>query len=580
MSRPSTLERIPAHLRQYVVQQDYEAYDAVDQAVWRFILLQTYNQLKETAHPIYVSGLNQTGIFIDRIPRIEEMDECLSHYGWGAVCVDGFIPPRAFQEFQALGILTIAADVRTADHLAYTPAPDIIHESAGHAPIIPDPDYNRFLRRFGEIGRLAFSSREDLAVYNAIRNLSVVKEDISSTSEQIYAAEVRLEEAIASVSYTSEASLMSRLHWWTVEYGLIGTPQDYKIYGAGILSSVGESYFLHLPEVRKIKLTSACVDVNYDITKQQPQLFVVETFDQLNDILDEVSKDFACFVGGAKALRVAKESGETCTVELNSGLQITGILTGVVDEDQPAYLQFTGPCALARRNRHLPGHEKDHHAAGYGTPIGVLEDGSELSTWQPGDLQRLGYTGPGARITMRFKSGVEVQGNLEKVTTNEEGYLQLLTFTGCTVHRGEQRLFQPEWGDYDMAIGERVTSAFAGAADLSFWPETEFAQRKVPRGKHYSEADKKLVTMFDQYNLLKVGQDPEKVLQRFAEMADVVENEYPEHWLLPWYMLESLCHMDRGVRLSMRLRNFMKGIESRRFREVPVSMGLKFLGLS
>ena len=93
----------------------------------------------------------------ERIPRIAEMDACLGDYGWGAVAVDGFIPPRAFQEFQALGIMTIAANIRSSDHIAYTPAPDIVHESAGHAPIVPDPTYREFLRCIGEVGSKALS---------------------------------------------------------------------------------------------------------------------------------------------------------------------------------------------------------------------------------------------------------------------------------------------------------------------------------------------------------------------------------------------------------------------------------------
>ena len=75
--------------------------------------------------------------------------------GWGAVAVNGFIPPRAFQEFQALGIMTIAADIRSSNHLAYTPAPDIVHESAGHAPLIPDAPYAPYLRPFGGVGARA-----------------------------------------------------------------------------------------------------------------------------------------------------------------------------------------------------------------------------------------------------------------------------------------------------------------------------------------------------------------------------------------------------------------------------------------
>ena len=108
----ATLDRVPPHLRHLIVRQDYSRYTAVDQAVWRFVLLQTHARLKATAHAAYGEGLGQTGISVERIPRIDEMDEHLAPFGWGAVCVDGFIPPRAFQELQSLSILPIAADMR------------------------------------------------------------------------------------------------------------------------------------------------------------------------------------------------------------------------------------------------------------------------------------------------------------------------------------------------------------------------------------------------------------------------------------------------------------------------------------
>ena len=164
MADSSTLARVPPHLRHLIVQQDYTRYTAVDQAVWRFVLLQAHARLKATAHAAYGNGLGQTGISVERIPRIAEMDEHLAPFGWGAVCVDGFIPPRAFQELQSLSILPIAADMRTAEHLVYTPAPDIIHEAAGHAPILPDATYAAYLRRIGAAGARAFTLPEDTAV--------------------------------------------------------------------------------------------------------------------------------------------------------------------------------------------------------------------------------------------------------------------------------------------------------------------------------------------------------------------------------------------------------------------------------
>jgi phenylalanine-4-hydroxylase len=170
-----TRERVPPHLRKFIVEQDYARYTEVDQAVWRFVLIHIRARLKDTAHPAYLDGLSATGIAADRIPSIAHMDACLSRFGWGAVCVDGFIPPRAFQEFQARGLLPIAADMRTRDHLVYTPAPDIIHEAAGHAPILPDLAYAAYLRRIGEIGEKAFTVPEESRVFQAIYTLSEVK---------------------------------------------------------------------------------------------------------------------------------------------------------------------------------------------------------------------------------------------------------------------------------------------------------------------------------------------------------------------------------------------------------------------
>src|ERR1700730_2900768 len=236
-----SLVTVPAHLKPFVVEQDYDKYTPIDQAVWRYVMRINRNFLSQTAHSAYLIGLRESGMDTESIPNIEYMNECLSRIGWGAVTVDGFIPPAAFMDFQAYKILAISADIRTHEHIAYTPAPDIIHEAAGHAPIILDEKYRTYLQAIGEIGAKAFSSKEDNDVYEAIRYLSMVKEDPTAKHETIEKAERNLEEAIQSVKETSEAALVSRLHWWTVEYGLIGDVKNPIIYGAGLLSSVGES---------------------------------------------------------------------------------------------------------------------------------------------------------------------------------------------------------------------------------------------------------------------------------------------------------------------------------------------------
>lgn len=578
MSLADTYARVPAHLRQFVVEQDYSAYDEIDQAVWRFTMIQAFNQLKDSAHPTYIKGLEQTGLSLERIPSIEEMNEKLSQFGWGAVGVIGFIPPRAFQEFQALGILAVNTPIRTWDHLAYTPAPDIIHEAAGHAPIIPDPVYSDFLKRFGRLGRKAFAAKEDFAVYEAIRQLSDLKENPAATAKQLQAADDHLLHAIDSVTYTSEATFLTRLHWWTVEYGLIGKPDNYKSYGAGILSSVSESIMLHLPEVKKLRLRARCVETDYDITEQQPQLFVAESFEQLNDVLDQVTADFSFNVGGRLALQRFLASGEVGTVHLNSGLQISGRLTRIIGAGD--YLQFTGPCALATDNKHLPGHDTSAHKEGYGTPLGRLTDGTALSSLSEYDLGRYQYRGPGSRIMLSFKSGVLVEGCLERILTNDEGHLMLLSFRDCKVTLGDQLLFDPAWGTYDMAIGEMVPTAYSGVADESYWPATEFSGMTSPKKKTYSTKDKSMLKLFQKTTAACQNDNLDKGLQQLNTIGQDLISHYPDQWLLSWNILEHLTRVDRGLTLAAQLKTFMLGIEAKRPKDIPVTMGLKSLGLA
>ncbi len=181
-------DALPAHLRRFVVDQDWDAYTPRDHAVWRHVLRRLVAHLRDRAHGSYLRGLEATGIGTERIPRLDEMNEKLSRSGWSAVAVRGFIPPAVFTELQSRRVLAIAADIRSHAHIAYTPAPDIIHESAGHAPILVDGRYSEYLRRCGEVGTKAIASAADDAVFRAIRQLSIAKEDPGATPEEVILA--------------------------------------------------------------------------------------------------------------------------------------------------------------------------------------------------------------------------------------------------------------------------------------------------------------------------------------------------------------------------------------------------------
>jgi phenylalanine-4-hydroxylase len=299
---------LPPHLQRYVVDQDYASYTPRDQSVWRHIMKRLKGHLETRAHGAYLRGLEETGIGLHEIPRLEDMNERLERLGWRCVGVRGFIPPAVFTEMQARGILAIAADIRSHKTIAYTPAPDIVHESAGHAPIISDVAYAAYLRSCGEVGFKAIASAEDRALFEGIRNLSVVKEDPQATPDDVAHAQARLDAAAKSVRYVSESTKASRLYWWTAEYGLVGTLDQPKLYGAGLLSSIGEAVHCLTPEVRKVPLEVECANIAYDITRMQPQLFVARDFKHLNEVLADFKHSLAYIRGGDYGLDEALRS--------------------------------------------------------------------------------------------------------------------------------------------------------------------------------------------------------------------------------------------------------------------------------
>ena len=261
------LDRLPVHLKQFIKDQDYNDYSPINQAVWRYVMRKNVSYLSKVAHESYIDGLNKTGLEIDNIPNMYGMNRILKEIGWAAVAVDGFIPPNAFMEFQAYNVLVIASDIRQLEHIEYTPAPDIIHEGAGHAPIIANPEYAEYLRRFGEIGSKAISSSKDYELYEAVRYLSIIKEAEGADEKEILIAEKKVEELQENMGELSEMAQIRNLHWWTVEYGLIGSLENPKIYGAGLLSSIGESEWCLKPEVQKLPYSIDAIHQSFDIHK-------------------------------------------------------------------------------------------------------------------------------------------------------------------------------------------------------------------------------------------------------------------------------------------------------------------------
>ena len=345
------VKHLPPHLLDYVVDQNYNHYTAVDQAVWRYVMRQNVQYLPSVCHGSYIEGLEMTGLSTESIPSMYGMSRILKDIGWYAVAVDGFIPPTIFMEFQAYNVLVIAADIRQINHIGYTPAPDILHEAAGHAPIIADSSYSKYLKKFGEIGSKAFSSSYDLELFDAIRELSILKEAPHIEENKIFLAEKKVVELQSKNNDLSEMAKIRNLHWWTVEYGLIGSTDNPKIYGAGLLSSISESVNCLSSKVQKIDYDIQASKVGFDITKEQPQLFVAKNFDHLNSVLEEFANTMAFRIGGKSGLDKAINYNAVATCELDSGIQVSGVFDQYIELDNKViYFKTIGPTALAYKN--------------------------------------------------------------------------------------------------------------------------------------------------------------------------------------------------------------------------------------
>jgi len=465
------IDRLPPHLKQFIKPQNYEDYTPINQAVWRYVMRKNISYLSQVAHDSYLKGIEMTGISINEIPSMYGMNRILKEIGWAAVAVDGFIPPNAFMEFQAYKVLVIASDIRQLENIEYTPAPDIIHEAAGHAPIIANPDYAEYLRRFGEIGSKAILSSHDNAMYEAVRKLSILKEANSSTEAEISEAEKEVNILQNKKVPFSEMAQIRNLHWWTVEYGLIGTIENPKLYGAGLLSSIGESKWCLSDEVQKIPYSIKAAETEFDITKPQPQLFVTPDFSYLMQVLDEFANSMALRKGGWRGLKKLIDSEKVGTIELNTGLQISGVFSKMIrDEDNNVvFFKTDGPTALANREKELIGHGAENYPNGFSSPIGKLKGiNLAIEDMGPRDLKAYNFY-DGKRIAFEYESGITVEGLNITGIRNLNGKLILIQFKDCTVTYGEEVLFSPKDGTLDLAVGSSIVSAFAGSADyLSF----------------------------------------------------------------------------------------------------------------
>lgn len=535
---------IPSHLKKYIVDQDYNSYTSIDHACWKFILKISIDFFSKNAHSSYIDGLKKTGVRIDKIPKIETINKKLQKFGWRAVCVRGFIPPNAFMEFQSLKVLPIASDMRSHKHLTYTPSPDIVHEAAGHAPIIANKDYSDYLSHYGEIANKAIMSNEDLELYYAIRDLSDLKENINSKKETIAESEKNLKKAYKKISYISESAYLSRMNWWTVEYGLIGKKNNPQIYGAGLLSSVAESENCLSDNIKKYSFDIKCINYKYDITEQQPQLFITPNFKKLTSELKKLSKTMSYKIGGVHGLTTSLKAKTLCTIEIDKYIEISGVLVDFSNNNQNIhFIKMDGPCQISINQKQLLNHGTKHHATGYSTPIGYLEKiNKSINELNKEELIKYNITKK-AKVNLKFKQNISVKGIIKNILKRNSKII-IITFKECTVTKNKKIIFNKLWGDYDLICGSKITSVYGGAADKNNYYNNITDDKKYLRyNTKDKKINKKLIDFFDTIDNLKKTKD----INQLYLLYKTIKNKSVDDWLLKYQFLE-ITNCNRNIK--------------------------------
>ena len=569
-------DNLPQRLLDYVVLQDYSLYSHIDQAIWRYIMKISLPFFMKNAHESYISGLEMIGIPLDRIPKVDEMDKKLDAYKWGAVTVKGFIPPIIFMEFLSRRVLPIAVDMRTLEHVTYTPAPDIIHEAAGHAPIIANTDYADYLCAYGEVAKKAIQSKHDSELYKIIKKMSDMKEDPNVSKVELKKIEVELENKSSESHWTSEANELARMNWWTIEYGLIGDLNNPKIYGAGLLSSVSESLDCLDKKVKKIPISIECIHQDYNITEPQPQLYVANNFKDLIKILDDYSKTMGFKTGGKDGIKKAVQSENVTTALYDSGLQISGIIKNYISDNngEITYLNYDKNVQLSYGDNEIPNHGIDYHSEGYGAAIGKLSECEKpIHQLNKNQLNSLGIKN-NSQVSLEFIGGLTITGSIKKILEHE-GKPIIITMENTNVKIMGNHLFKPDWGTYDLACGGEIISVFGGPADWNkYYKKSLKSKKEIYQSSNLTTKNFELNELYNQVQQLKKNHSPS---EKYLPILNELYNNYPGDWLLCMEIYEIIIGDSAIEKEINQLLNHINGFKKDEKLKDTIDRGLQII---
>ncbi len=247
------------------IHQPYELYSEENQDTWRRCYEAILPKWEKYANEKFMEGVDKLGLKSAAIPRLDDINEFLAPLsGFSARAVSGYVPAYMFFDCLRNRSFPTTITIRDGSNLDYLPEPDIFHDIAGHVPMHTDRRFSDVLVRFGEVARFAAARAKEL---------DNDQDEINRRVE-------------------NNVKAMARFFWFTVEFGLMKEADGMKVYGSGLLSSIGEiEHSVVSDQVQRFPLQLEWVINQYfEIDKYQPLLFYVDSFDHLFGLVDELEQ--------------------------------------------------------------------------------------------------------------------------------------------------------------------------------------------------------------------------------------------------------------------------------------------------
>lgn len=231
--------------------QIYENYTREDYKVWEILFNKRLEKLQGIVAEEFLVALNDLNFKAEKIPNFVEINNILKNRtGWSIKTVPNISPPEEFFSFLSMKKFTATCWLRSIDQIDYLEEPDMFHDVFAHVPLLSNKDYTNFFKEMGEIA------------------MSVIEDP-------------------------KKLEKLQRIYWFTIEFGLIKKNNDFKIYGAGIISSDEESKNALSKKSKKCEFdVKKVMNHSFRIDIVQDTYYYINSFDQLTSSIAEIRDDF------------------------------------------------------------------------------------------------------------------------------------------------------------------------------------------------------------------------------------------------------------------------------------------------